>query len=56
MSRVNPMNAMADPNADSTADEGRWFDLVTPVAGLGLRVPKIAAPLQYGLLRGIKPS
>ncbi len=42
--------------AYSTADQGRWFDLVRPVVGLGLRVPKIAVPVKYGLLRGIKRS
>jgi SAM-dependent methyltransferase len=41
--------------AFSTADAGRWFDLVRPVMGLGLRVPKIAVPVKYGLLRGITP-
>lgn len=39
----------------SHADEGRWHDLVRPVVGLGLRVPKIMVPVKYGLLRGLKP-
>lgn len=39
----------------SRADRGRWYDLVQPVVGLGLRVPRIAVPVTYGLLRGVKP-
>lgn len=39
----------------SSADQGRWYDLVRPVVGLGLRVPKILVPVKYGLLRGVKP-
>jgi hypothetical protein len=30
-------------------------NLVRPVIGLGLRVPGIMVPVQYGLLRGVKP-
>lgn len=39
----------------SHADQGRWYDMVQPVVGLGLRVPKILVPVKYGLLRGVKP-
>jgi SAM-dependent methyltransferase len=42
--------------AYTTADDGRWFDLVRPVIGLGLLVPKFVVPVRYGLLRGIKRS
>jgi len=39
----------------SQADQGRWHDMVQPVVGLGLRVPKVMVPVKYGLLRGAKP-
>jgi len=39
----------------SHADQGRWYDMIQPVVGLGLRVPKILVPVKYGLLRGVKP-
>ncbi len=39
----------------SRAQQGRWYDLVRPVIGLRLRVPKILVPVSYGLLRGVKP-
>ena len=39
----------------SEAQGGRWYDLVRPVIGLGLRVPRIMVPVSYGLLRGVKP-
>jgi len=39
----------------SHADEGRWYDMIQPVVGLGLRVPKLLVPVKYGLLRGVKP-
>ena len=35
----------------SDADQGRWYDLVRPVVGLDLRVPRIMVPVKYGLLR-----
>ncbi len=40
----------------SDADDGRWYDLVKPVVGLDLRVPKVMVPVKYGLLRGVKPA
>jgi SAM-dependent methyltransferase len=42
--------------AYSTVDTGRWYDLVRPVIGLGVRVPRILVPVRYGLLRGVKLS
>ncbi len=39
----------------SHTTDGRWYDLVRPVVGLGLRVPKIMVPVKYGLLSGVKP-
>lgn len=46
-----------DPSLEiSGADEGRWYDLVKPVVGLDLRVPKLLVPVTYGLLRGVKPA
>lgn len=40
----------------STADQGRWYDLVRPIIGLGLVVPRIVVPVRYGLLRAVKRS
>jgi SAM-dependent methyltransferase len=42
--------------AYSTADIGRWYDLIRPVIGLDMRVPRIMVPVKYGLLRGVKQS
>jgi SAM-dependent methyltransferase len=39
----------------SEAHQHRWYDLVRPVIGLRLRVPRIMVPVTYGLLRGVKP-
>jgi SAM-dependent methyltransferase len=39
----------------SDARQDRWYDLVRPVIGLGLCVPRIMVPVRYGLLRGVKP-
>jgi SAM-dependent methyltransferase len=38
----------------STADQGRWYELVKPVIGLDLRVPRIMVPVKYGLVRAVK--
>lgn len=40
----------------SGADQGHWYNLVKPIVGLGLRVPKILVPVKYGLIRGVKPT
>lgn len=38
----------------TTADVGAWHQLIRPVIGLNLLVPRIAVPVKYGLLRGVK--
>jgi SAM-dependent methyltransferase len=47
----------ADPLVTlSTVSQGRWYEMVRPVIGLGLRVPRAVLPLRYALLRGTKPA